>query len=108
MTQSSIPTEAAATVTEASILRYLEPSRVRFHRRGPLVHLTIAEQATYLGISILRVFPLSDPNRYLSVRDAKGDEIGVFVNPGALDADSHAIVVAEVERRYLLPVIQRI
>ena len=108
MNQMNISIDRAATVTETSGLRYLEPARLQFHRRGPLVHLTVEAQTTYLSVSILRVFPLSAPHHYLSVRDINGDEIGVFVNPDALDAGSQAIVRAEAERRYLLPVIQRI
>src|ERR1051325_8973843 len=95
MNQMNISIDRAATVTETSGLRYLEPARLQFHRRGPLVHLTVEAQTTYLSVSILRVFPLSAPHHYLSVRDINGDEIGVFVNPDALDAGSQAIVRAE-------------
>ena len=86
-------------------LRYLDPSQLRFFRRGAILRLTVEGDYSCLRVSILRCFPLSNPSRYLSVRDGAGKEIGIIADPEKLDPDNRALVEEEIARRYLLPVI---
>jgi hypothetical protein len=99
-------------VQEASSLelRYLDPEEVRVWRgEDGRVYCTIADELTVLTPMFMRSHPLSDLERYLSVRGvepkersvAMGKEFGLLRNWHRLDPHSHAIVEAELERRYL-------
>ena len=101
-------------VQEASSLdlRYLDPEEVRVWRgEDGRVYCTIADELTVLTPMFMRSHPLSDVDRYISIRGvepkersvAMGKEFGLLRNWHRLDAESHAIVEAELERRYLHP-----
>jgi hypothetical protein len=102
------PADAAATVTEAAGLCYLDPARVRFTRAGARIDVRVGDRPPVANVSVLRAFPLSEPDRYLSVRNEKNEELGLIVEPERLDPDSRAIIAAELQRRYVTPVIRRI
>jgi len=94
--------------SESCELRYLDPRALRFRQAGPTLQMTIENECTWLKVSILRVAPLSNASRYFSVRDAAGKEIGILVDPHELDADGRRLVEQDLERRYVVPLIQRI
>ena len=102
------PTEAPASVTETSDLRYLDPARAHIRRRGAAIHLTIDDDVTHMRVTLLRAFPLGAPDRFISVRNDKNEEIGLIADPAALDAESRAVLGEELHRRYVIPVIRRI
>lgn len=92
-------------------LRYLDPPQVRVFRTDDgRVRATIADDRSVLTPRFLRVTPLENPDRYISVfeSEANGRDVGMIRNWRALDRESRAIVEAELERRYLYPVLQRI
>jgi hypothetical protein len=99
--------EAPAPV-ETADLRYLDPAKLCFFRHGATLRLTIEDEASYLKVSVMRAFPLSHPNQYLSVRDGEYKEIGLLVDPTTLDRDNQSLLAEELERRYVVPVIRRI
>jgi len=96
------------SLAEASQIRLLEPSRVRFFQHGATLRLTLADEFSVLKVSVLRAFPLSSPDSHFSVRDGGGKEIGILSGLAGLDPDSRLLVEREVERRYLLFRIRRI
>lgn len=100
--------EAPLSLAEAAQLVLLDPSKLHFFRHGAALRLTVAEDRTLLKVTVLRAFPLSDPGRYYSVRDASNKELGLIADPGALDAESRKLVEQDLERRYLVPAVRRI
>lgn len=104
----AVATERTSTLVEASQLVFLAPDTLRFLAHGPILRLTIENDRSYLRVAVLRAFPLSDPSRYLSVRDGQGKEIGLIVQPQALRDEDRALVERELGRRYLVPVVVRI
>ena len=99
-------------VQEASSLdlSYFDPEEVRVWRGSDgSVYCTIGDELTVLTPMFIRSHPLSDPDRYISIRGvepkkrsvAMGKEFGLLRNWHRLDPESHAIVEAELERRYL-------
>ena len=101
-------------VEEASSLelRYLDPEEVRVWRgEDGRVYCTIANELTVLTPMFMRSHPLSDADRYISIRAveakersvAMGKEFGLLRDWRRLDPESRAIVEAELERRYLHP-----
>lgn len=106
-------------VQEASSLdlRYLDPEEVRVWRgEDGRVYCTIADELTVLTPMFIRSHPLSDLERYLSIRGvepkersvAMGKEFGLLRDWHRLDPESHGIVEAELERRYLHPKVSAI
>jgi hypothetical protein len=96
---------------EPPVLRYLEPHEVKVYRYGGRVHCTIADEVTLLDPRFLRAHPLTDPDRYLAIREAdaaRGQEYGLLRRWRELDRESRDIVRAELARRYLSPVLRRI
>lgn len=89
-------------------LRFLDPSRLEFTRDGTELRVTLADEFSVLDARIARIFPISDPDRQWSVRDAKGNEIGILSDPARLPAAARRLVEEAVDRRYFLPVITRI
>ncbi len=102
------PPETPVTIVEASQLVFLDVKKLRFFRHGVTLRLTIEEERSYLKVSILRAFPLSEPHRFLSVRGSENKEIGLIVNPADLDGANRQLVDEELERRYLVPTVTRI
>jgi hypothetical protein len=98
----------ASSPLETTDLRFLEPARLRFFRHGATLRLTVADEFSVLKVAVVRVFPLSQPGRYLSVRNGDNKEVGVVIDPDELDPESHRLVAEELERRYVVPVIRRV
>lgn len=98
----------APSVTDTTTLRYLDPAKTRFFRRGSAFCVTLQDEASYPGVSVVRLFPLSDPHRYFSLRGCDGKEFGLLVDPRGLDPGSLAGLSEELRRRYVVPVIQRV
>jgi hypothetical protein len=107
-TEEKKAAESPAAISEAGPVRYLEPGKVRFFRHGALLRVTIEDERTCIRASVLRAFPLSMPDRYLSLRDGAGKEMGIIRDPAGLDPDSRGLVAGELARRYLNPVVRRI
>ena len=101
-------TKQALSAVEAAELRYLDPGRCRFFRHGATLRLTLEDECCYLKVSVVRAFPLSNSERYLSVRDGANKEVGLIVDPRELDVENRRLVEEELERRYLVPVIRRV
>lgn len=100
--------ETAATVTEAAGLRYLEPARVRLTRHDARIDAEVDGALPVMNVTLMRAFPFSEPERYLSLRDDKNEEIGLIVEPASLEPASRAIAEEELRRRYVVPVVQRV
>lgn len=103
-----------ATVNTDFDLIFLDPTTVTLFRTGgSAVRATIADprigyERTYLVCQIARAYPLSMPDRYIGLRDAKDKDIGMLETLEGLDADSRKIVDEEIERRYFIPTITKV
>ncbi|UCH33540.1 MAG: DUF1854 domain-containing protein [Armatimonadota bacterium] len=92
-------------------LRYLEPAQVRVFRTDDgRVRATIGDQRSVIAPRFLRAQPLSAPDRYIAIREADptGKEVGLLRDWYRLDRESRDLVQAELDRRYLYPVLTRI
>jgi len=100
--------EAPVTLFEASQLVFLDARKLRFFKRGATLRLTVEEDRSYLKVSVLRAFPLSEPDRFLSVRDDANNEVGLIVDPADLSVENRKLVEEALKRRYILPAVTRI
>ncbi|MDA0711424.1 MAG: DUF1854 domain-containing protein [bacterium] len=57
---------------------------------------------------LARAFPRTNPDRYVSLMDSEGHEIGIIENPEQLDAESREIVEAELKEIYFKPTVESI
>ncbi len=98
-------------------LRYLDPEEVRvFRGEDGCVYATIKDELTLIAPAFLRSHPLTDPDRYISIKgtkpkeamEARGDEFGLLRNWRQLDAESRRLVEEGLARRYLYPRLKRI
>ncbi|MEI6148158.1 MAG: DUF1854 domain-containing protein [bacterium] len=100
--------ETTMDLVEAAQLRLLDPRTLRLFQAGATLRMTIEGESSWLKVTVLRAFPLTQPTRYFSVRDGGGKEIGVLAGLDGLDAGSRFLIEAEIERRYMVSVIHRI
>ncbi len=89
-------------------LRILDPKKMRVFRHAGVPRKTLEGDRSWLKIAPARTFPLSDPEHYIGFLDGAGKDIGILYDPAQLDHDSRHIVTEEVERRYFVPVIERV
>ncbi len=64
----------------------------------------------YNRIKVVRLFPFSDENRFISIREyGNGDrEIGIIEDLAELSAEIREILEKQLELRYFTPIIQKI
>ncbi len=98
-------------------LRYLDPEDVRVWRSDDgRIYCTLADLLTVITPTFVRAHPLTDPDRYISIRGAdpkdnapaKGREFGLLREWRRLDPESRRLVEAGLERRYLHPKVNAI
>ncbi|MCL2546129.1 MAG: DUF1854 domain-containing protein [Oscillospiraceae bacterium] len=116
-----------AKVEELLTVRYLTPDNAAFVRTdGGFVSLEIvgasnmrpkpdAEEADckeekYDRVNFFRAFPFSDPDRYVSVREAdtKAREIGIIQEMNAFSEDVQTMLREQMNLRYFTPTITRV
>jgi hypothetical protein len=98
-------------MTKSFELIYLTPERVRFERNEDTLSLTLDGKEQYRRVILRSCFPVSQETRYLSVRDASGEEqseIGVIEDWTALDERDRRAVAEELGLHYFVPAIQRV
>lgn len=100
--------ENTVSLVEASRLLFLDPKQLSFFLHGAILRLTVAGDRSYPKVYLLRAFPLSEPDRFLSVRDGANEEVGLIVDPAQLDGESQKVVAEYLERRYIVPVVTKI
>jgi hypothetical protein len=74
---------------------------------GRLV-LTDAEGREYIGVELVRAFPLSDPRRFIAVCDDRGREIMWLADLDALPAPLPHQIEEELAKREFVPIVHRI
>lgn len=94
--------------TQRSELVWLNPNELRFFRHNGVLRLTVGDDRSYWKVQVYRCFPLTDPDRYISVRDAANNEIGILYELRALTPENQQLVREELQRRYLVPIVHRI
>ena len=97
----------------------LTPENAKFKRSGGnLVSLDIindkGEPESFERVVVLRSFPVTNPDEFLSVREpdskkqGRGREIGMIRYMKDFDADTQALLLEELDRRYFTPEIKKI
>ena len=56
----------------------------------------------------IRLFPLTDPERWVAILDSKGQEVACIEDPATLDDTQRAALDAALAKRHFVPFIRRI
>jgi hypothetical protein len=104
---AAVPEKNVEKCREKPSLNWLQPTEYRFRRGGHgQLELWQAEERLGSGAFILRTFPASHPNEYLSVRgwNVEGDEIelGMIRDLAQWCADDQIEISEALGRRYLM------
>jgi hypothetical protein len=90
-------------------LEYLDPRKLLIAKRGDVLRVTIENDRSYLKVSAVRAFPLTDPNEFIGLQDAiTGHEIGLLKNLKELSNEARQLVHESLNSRYFVPKIFRI
>jgi hypothetical protein len=87
----------------------VDPRRVRLFR-GPygVLRCTLDGVKSVLRVKVVRAFPLSERDRWISILDAKNKEVCLIEDPDQLDPESRRLVEEELEQHYRIAEIVRI
>ncbi len=91
-------------------LRYLTKDNAVFERTpGGFVKLTYKDK-TYDRVGVYRTFPVTEPEEYISIREAdeKAREIGVVEKLSVLDKEQADMLREQLNLRYFTPEITKI
>jgi hypothetical protein len=82
---------------------------MQLHRdsAGRLV-FTDARGQVHVGVEPVRAFPISDPERWISLLDTRGRERAAIDDLAELSPDAAALVRQELAEREFLPQIERV
>lgn len=95
----------------------LTPENARFYpSQGGLISLELknpdGEVEIFERVVVLRSFPITDPDEFLSVREPdikeRGEEIGIIENINIFDKNTVELLLSELDRRYFVPKIFKI
>jgi len=92
----------------SSELRFLEPDAVHFRQRGARLQFRERDADHWRDVTLVRLFPLTEPERWISVVEMNGRETGIIRRLDRLSPDALRLAREELRRRYLVPRITRI
>ncbi len=99
-----------AEVEDMVSLNYLDRDNAVFERtKGGFLRL-IYDGMTWDRVQVVRLFPFTDPDRFISIRtvEERSHEIGVIEDLKALDKDTADMLLEQLKLHYFTPVIQKI
>jgi hypothetical protein len=87
----------------------MQASNFRLHRdpAGRLV-FTDARGNVHLGVEPVRSFPISEPDRWISLLDGRGRELAAVSDLAKVAADVRDLILRELADREFLPRIERV
>ena len=108
-TNTKFETKHAVTPITVNHPEHVDIRKIRLFREPSWrLRLTIDEDRSYIKIKIVRAAPLSHPNQYISILDAKNEEVCMIEDLKQLDLDMQEIVEEELDHRYLTSIILRV
>ena len=91
-------------------MRFLTKENAVFSRTdGGFVALKFGEKE-YSRIGVYLTFPLTEPEEYISIREAdeKAKEIGIIEKLSELDKDQQEMIREQIKLRYFMPTIVKV
>lgn len=78
--------------------------------RNSFEELTVElpDGTTHTNVEAVRSFPLTDSNKYITLLDSEGKEIGIVRDIKQLPRESAETLLSELQKRYFMPKITKI
>jgi hypothetical protein len=90
-------------------LELLEPKGLRIYRdEFEDLTLELEDGRVIRQIAVQRAFPVTNQDRFIVLRDAEGEEVGIIADISKLDRESHRALEHELERSYFTPTITQV
>src|SRR5690606_30437243 len=86
----------------------LEPETISFSRGSGGVLQAVINGSAHEEVVVYRTYPFLYTTEYISVRNPKGDELGIIRDIAELDEESRLELERELQYRYFLPRVNRI
>lgn len=86
----------------------LDPAAVRLRHESQRLEFRGDPDDDWRQVTLVRLFPLSEPDGWIAVLDAEGNEIGILLDVADLPSDTRTAADEELRRRYLVPQVLRI
>ena len=87
-------------------LTMFEPGELSFFRApdgDARTRMAVRDELCYVDVRVARALPLTEPDRYLTIRDSEDHDIGLVVEWRKLDSDSLSLVDEALGRSHFLP-----
>ena len=85
----------------------LDPHTVEIRQNGDVLLLVTNDQEKAVD-HLVRCFPFSTPERWISLRDKEGTELGLLPTLDGLNKPSRTLIETYLKDRYYIPLIQSI
>ncbi|HUT33795.1 MAG TPA: DUF1854 domain-containing protein [Planctomycetota bacterium] len=92
----------------SSELRFLDPASAQFRQQGARLQFREKDAEDWRDVTLVRLFPLTESERWVSLVEMNGKEVGILKDATRLAHDALLLVRDELRRRYLVPRITRI
>ncbi len=96
------------SIEEASDLHFLDASTLHFRREGIRLQWRRDGEEEWQEVTLARLFPLSEPEGWLSMLDKDGKEIGMLRDLHGMSRENVTLLRDELYKHYLVPQIRRI
>ncbi|MGM0884612.1 MAG: DUF1854 domain-containing protein [Bacillota bacterium] len=90
------------------LLSRTELNEIRLFRSPDRILHVELEGKCYDRVTIVRCFPYTMPDRFISVRSADGGEIAMIQDLNILEEESFQVVREELHRTYMIPIVKQI
>ncbi len=110
MTEQNVVKQEEQLVGDLLETRFLTPKGAVFSQtEGGFLSLTV-DGTDYGRVKVIRAFPFTDPQRYLSVRQADNEEreIGMIEDLAFFDPDTVGWITSQLAMRYFVPKILKV
>jgi hypothetical protein len=99
--------QEATSITDE--VQFLDAPNVKIARNS-FEELTVelSDGTSHANVEAIRSFPLTDSNKYITLLDSEGEEIGIIQDIKQLPRESAEILVSELQKRYFMPKITKI
>jgi hypothetical protein len=87
-------------------LVYLDPSSIELRWKTDTLEMRKKDEEEWQKAGLIRLFPLTEKERWLSLMDKDGKEIGILKDLRGLSGNSLTALRKELAQRYIIPHIQ--
>jgi len=108
MTEEKVTTESEVQEPAPEEIRWVTPELFCWQFANDRLQLRAQAEEDWKDVGIYRLFPLSDPEAWLSVVAKDNKEIGIIRELHGWPYEPLALIREELNRRYLVPQILRI